>query len=76
MILRPVRPQSAWGPPSTKVPVGFTRTRTSDVSMPAGSSGLITCSMRSGLISVSASMPGWCWVEMSTVVSLFGVLPS
>ncbi len=41
-----------------------------------GSIGLITCSIRSGLIRVSASMPGWCWVEISTVVSRFGVLSS
>ena len=40
--------------------------------MSAGSSGVITCSIRSGLMSVSASRPGWCWVEMSTVVSRFG----
>ena len=37
-----------------------------------GSSGWITCSIRSGLISVSASIPGWCCVEMSTVVSRDG----
>ena len=35
----------------------------------------MTCSVRSGLIIVSMSMPGPCWVEMSTVVSRFG-LPS
>ena len=40
--------------------------------MPSGSIGLMTCSIRSGLIRVSLSMPGWCWVEMSTVVSFFG----
>ena len=35
----------------------------------------MTCSVRSGLIIVSMSMPGPCWVEMRTVVSRFG-LPS
>ena len=33
----------------------------------------MTCSIRSGLISVSASRPGWCWVEMSTVLSATGL---
>ena len=67
MILRPVRPQSPIGPPITKRPVGLTRkflTASSRRRGRAGSTGRSTCSNRSGLISVSASMPSACWVEI------------
>ena len=72
MILRPVRPQSAWGPPSSNAPVGLTSTPKSSPANCSGSVGRITCSTRSGLIVVSESMPGACWVEMSTVTSRTG----
>ena len=39
MILRPVRPVSARGPPSSKRPVGLARMRTLEVSRLVGSSG-------------------------------------
>ena len=72
MILRPVRPQSACGPPSTNVPVGLTNTSYGSSANCSGIVGRITCSIRSGRITVSRSMPSWCCVEMSTVLSATG----
>ena len=48
MILRPVRPVSAWGPPSSKTPVGLARTRRFEWSSSGGSSGSMTLVRRSG----------------------------
>ena len=69
MILRPVRPQSPIGPPISNLPVGLTRKFCFVFSFfssnsSAGRIGWTTCSHRSGLISVSESTPGLCWVEM------------
>ena len=72
MILRPVRPQSACGPPSSNWPVGLTKTSKSSSANCSGSDGVITCSISAGRSSPSMLMPGSCWVEMSTVRSRFG----
>ncbi len=45
MILRPVRPQSPFGPPITKAPVGLTRYFTLPLMRFFGSTGLMTCSI-------------------------------
>ena len=50
MILRPVRPVSPCGPPITNLPVGLMKYFVSDVKSSAGTTGLITFSMRSCLI--------------------------
>ena len=73
MILRPVSPQSACGPPSSNAPVGLTSTSKSSSANCSGTVGLMTCSMRSLRIWPSMSMPGPCWLEISTVVSAFGL---
>ena len=49
------------------MPVGFTSTSNPSSANSGGSSGWITCSLRSGLISVSGSRLGACCVEISTV---------
>src|SRR5438874_13741520 len=73
MILRPVRPQSPIGPPTSNLPVGLTRKLLSLFSFfssysSAGRIGCSTCFQRSGLISVSESTPGLCWVEIEKVL--------
>ena len=74
MILRPVSPASARGPPSSNTPVGLHSIlwRSVAISRRAGSNGRTTCSSTSGPSSVSGSMPGSCWVEISTVSSSTG----
>ena len=77
MILRPVRPQSPWGPPMTNRPVGLmwnfggrAASRSS-----AGSSGLITCSTTASSIR-SWVTSSWCCVETTTVSIRTGLSPS
>src|SRR5690242_168860 len=73
MILRPVRPQSPSGPPTTKLPVGLTRK--SDTSLgiqPAGRAEVTESAI------ISLTIPGvyllplrelsLCWVETTTLV--------
>ena len=79
MILRPVRPQSPWGPPTTNRPVGLIRKRVS-FSHSLGSTGLmissITASTKLAFIFVLVSLwSGSCWVEITTVSMECG-LPS
>ncbi len=79
MILRPVRPQSPWGPPTTKRPVGLIRYLVS-CSHSEGSTGLMISSMMASvklafiLVAVS-DWSGLCWVDSTTVSMLWG-LPS
>ncbi|MNV83767.1 hypothetical protein D3C71_1775910 [compost metagenome] len=79
MILRPVRPQSPCGPPTTKRPVGLIRYLVS-CSHSLGSTGLMIssmmASMKLGFILVAVSdWSGLCWVDSTTVSMLCG-LPS
>ena len=67
MILRPVSPQSACGPPSSKLPVGLTSISKSSPANCSGSSGRHDVLDEVGLERASMSRPGSCWVEMSTV---------
>src|SRR5574343_141771 len=66
MILRPVRPQSPCGPPTTKRPVGFTRNLMSPLISSLGRTGLMICSMVASRRS-SRLMSGECWVDSTTV---------
>ena len=77
MILRPVRPVSPIGPPITNLPVGLTveevaclRQARSRRRAACGRIGCRTCSARSGLISVSASSPSRCCVEIEHALDL------
>ena len=73
MIFRPVRPVSAFGPPISNRPVGFTRIRTSLASRSISRrTGSITCSSTSGARSVSRSTSSRCWAEMTTVSTRAG----
>ncbi len=74
MILRPVRPVSPCGPPTTKLPVGLIRYSVSLVSIDLGSTALTIFSMQNFSIS-ACSAPAACWVEMTTFVMRVG-LPS
>ena len=60
MILRPVSPQSPWGPPTTKRPVVLMNILVSPSSMSAGSTFLITSSMMASL-RVAYFTSGLCW---------------
>src|SRR6266850_2205872 len=73
MILRPVRPQSPFGPPISKLPVGLTRYLILPLTRFLGSTGLMICSITASSICLWA-MPGLCWVE-STTVSMESGLP-
>src|SRR3954470_13452144 len=77
MILRPVRPVSALGPPISKRPVGLTSTRTPSVesSWNSRSTGSITSASMSGRSSVSTSTSSRCCAEIKTVSTRTG-LPS
>src|SRR6478752_348769 len=77
MILRPVRPVSAFGPPISNRPVGLTRTRTPSVDSSGNSrrTGSITSASMSGRRSVSTSTSSRCCAEISTVSTRTG-LPS
>ena len=68
MILRPVTPQSAAGPPFTKLPVGFTMKRVLAVEPRPSTRGASTCVDVVGARS-RARRPPACWVETSTSVT-------
>src|SRR5437762_13272187 len=80
MILRPVRPQSTSGPPTTKLPVGLTR-KSEDFSgiQPFGSaastSWAIMSLIRLGEYFLPFRLFSLCWVETTTLVQPTG-LPS
>ena len=83
MILRPVRPASPWGPPTTNLPVGFTRKRVAAVAPTASRlgwsarsavAGSTTWVQRSAAIrsriafsSDTPSISAVCWVEIRIV---------
>ena len=56
----------------TNLPVGLMWISGLSSANCAGMIGLITCSIRSGRMTVSRSMPSWCWVLMSTLFSRTG----
>src|SRR5690348_5629824 len=78
MILRPVRPQSPCGPPTTKRPVGFTRYFGFFI-ISRGSTGLMmfstTATMNSFFIFGPSDISGECCEEITTV-SISAGLPS
>ena len=62
MILRPVRPESPCGPPTTKLPVGLTWIWVDLVISLAGTIGLMTVSIIASRICFSFTV-GACWVD-------------
>src|ERR1700744_6114098 len=80
MILRPVRPQSPSGPPTTKLPVGLTR-KSDDFCgiQPLGSADStaveIISLIRPGVYFLLLRLFSLCWVETTTLVQPVG-LPS
>ena len=73
MIFRPVSPVSAFGPPISNRPVGFTSTRTLSASSPISrSTGSMTSATTSGASSVWMSTSSRCWAEMTTVSTRTG----
>src|SRR5580698_8207454 len=80
MILRPVRPQSPSGPPTTKLPVGLTR-KSDDFSgiQPLGNADStaleIISLIRFGEYFLPLRLFSLCWVETTTLVQPTG-LPS
>src|ERR1700721_972440 len=80
MILRPVRPQSPSGPPTTKLPVGLTRKSDDfDGIQPLGSADStaveIMSLIRPGEYFLLFRLFSLCWVETTTLVQPTG-LPS
>ena len=80
MILRPVRPQSPSGPPTTKLPVGLTRKSEVFVGIqPFGSADSTASPIRSltmpGVYFLPLRVCALCWVETTTLVQPTG-LPS
>src|ERR1700727_2242689 len=80
MILRPVRPQSPSGPPTTKLPVGLTRKSDGrDGIQPLGSADStaveIMSLIRPGEYFLLLRLFSLCWVETTTLVQPTG-LPS
>ena len=71
MILRPVRPESPSGPPTTKRPVGLIRNWVERSIIFAGMTFLITYSMRNSRMSECFTL-GVCCVEMTTFSTLIG----
>src|SRR6185503_8133351 len=77
MLLRPVRPVSAFGPPISNRPVGLTRIRTPSASSSnSRSTGSITSARTSGASSVSTSTSSRCCALISTVSTRLAVVPS
>src|SRR5256885_15511621 len=73
MILRPVRPQSPSGPPTTKLPVGLTRKSDAFCGIhPFGSADStafeIISLMRPGEYFLPLRLFSLCWVETTTLV--------
>lgn len=75
MILRPVRPQSPRGPPTTNRPVGLTRNLVPVASKLGGKTGLMISSMTPSR-TVSCEASSACCVERTTVSSATGRKPS
>ncbi len=75
MILRPVRPQSPCGPPTTKRPVGLMKYLVLASSSSAGTTAWITFSWTSWR-TVSIGTRPLCWVETITVSTRTGLSPS
>src|SRR5579872_6082885 len=80
MILRPVRPQSPSGPPTTKLPVGLTRKSLGFFGIhPFGSADSTVSAIRSltmlGVYFLPLRVCALCWVETTTLVQPTG-LPS
>src|SRR6266508_6069354 len=77
MILRPVSPVSAFGPPISNRPVGLTRIRTPSASSSnSRSTGSITSARTSGARSVSTSTSSRCCALISTVSTRLAIVPS
>src|SRR5674476_1605624 len=78
MILRPVRPQSPSGPPTTKLPVGLTR-KSEDFCgiQPFGSAdstaAVIISLIRPGEYFLPLRLFSLCWVETTTLVQPTGL---
>src|SRR5262245_38764212 len=73
MILRPVRPQSPSGPPTTKLPVGLTRKSESRCGIqPFGQADATASPIRSftvdGVYFLPLRVVALCWVETTTLV--------
>src|SRR5215471_20464725 len=78
MILRPVRPQSPSGPPTTKLPVGLTRKSDDFFGIqPSGSADATASSIRSftmlGEYFLPLRVSALCWVETTTLVQPIGL---
>src|ERR1700748_2356592 len=77
MILRPVRPQSPSGPPTTKLPVGLTR-KSEDFCgiQPLGSADStaveISSLIKPGVYFLLLRLFSLCWVETTTLVAPIG----
>src|ERR1700743_2342075 len=79
MILRPVRPQSPSGPPTTKLPVGLTRKSEDFFGIqPFGSADSTAFSIKSrtmpGVYFLPLRLFSLCWVETTTLVQPTGLL--
>src|SRR5438034_597273 len=80
MILRPVRPQSPSGPPTTKLPVGLTRKSFARLGIqPSGSAEATASPIKSFTIPGEYFFPlrvsGLCCVETTTLVHPTGLPP-
>ena len=71
MILRPVMPQSAMGPPTTNLPVVFTRYRVS--TKRCRRDGLFDDFLDNGLFQIFILDVGLCWAAITTVCTLLGM---
>src|ERR1700743_2620113 len=81
MILRPVRPQSPSGPPTTKLPVGLTRKSDGLVGIQpfasADSTAVEIMSLiRPGVYFLLLRLFSLCWVETTTLVQPVGLPPT
>src|SRR5262245_56776330 len=79
MILRPVRPQSPSGPPTTKLPVGLTRKSLDFAGIqPLGSADStaveIISLISAGEYFLLLRLFSLCWVETTTLVAPTGLL--
>src|SRR6476620_3127645 len=78
MILRPVRPQSPSGPPTTKLPVGLTRKSADFFGIqPLGSADStaapIMSLIRPGVYFLPLRLFSLCWVDTTTLVQPTGL---
>ena len=78
MILRPVRPQSPSGPPTTKLPVGLTRKSDGLFGIqPFGSADSTASAIMSltmpGVYFLPLRLFSLCWVETTTLVQPTGL---